>query len=319
MCGIWRADAGREMTTQEWKKVFKELRAEGLLYLGFQGGEPLMRPDLLELVSFARSLGLEVAVVTNGVLLNEKLAEQLLSAGVKWLEVSVDALGKDFDRIRGVPGAFERVADACRILSGLQKKYDFRLFITATIMQPVLPHVFKLVDWAEGLHIPVIFNLLHFAPFFLRAAEEEDGLRIEGQGLQQLDEVIDALIRLKTKKPWFIPQGYLSLKFIKDYFHGGPKKYPLCRRAYARIFLDSRGKVYGGCPWAMGELADARVASMHEIIRSKKYIAAHRKMFFKECMGCSGGYHMEFYLSFSYILEELCLRLFYRYVRFREQ
>src|SRR5256885_4275537 len=47
-----------ELTTEEWCRVFREAKALGVLQLGLSGGEPLLRPDLEELVRTAHDLGL---------------------------------------------------------------------------------------------------------------------------------------------------------------------------------------------------------------------------------------------------------------------
>jgi len=76
----------------------------------FDGGEPLMRRDLAELIAYARSSGLtRVGLNTNGTLLDERRRAELIAAGLEQLEVSIDAAraetyrrlrGADLDRVR---------------------------------------------------------------------------------------------------------------------------------------------------------------------------------------------------------------------------
>src|SRR5687768_13316075 len=51
------AEQGKELTTEQWIKVFREAREMGAAQLGFSGGEPLVRQDLAELIREARQLG----------------------------------------------------------------------------------------------------------------------------------------------------------------------------------------------------------------------------------------------------------------------
>ena len=56
-----------ELGTDDWKRVFTEAEALGVMQLHLTGGEPLVRKDLEALAAHARSLGLYVNLVTSGV------------------------------------------------------------------------------------------------------------------------------------------------------------------------------------------------------------------------------------------------------------
>ena len=60
------AGADAELTSEEWKRVFTEARALGVLQLGLSGGEPLARRDLEGLATHAHGLGLYTTLVTSG-------------------------------------------------------------------------------------------------------------------------------------------------------------------------------------------------------------------------------------------------------------
>jgi radical SAM protein with 4Fe4S-binding SPASM domain len=82
------------------------------------GGEPLLRPDLLELVRHTAALGLMVVVGTNAILLDQKKVTQLKEAGVHGVGISLDSLDPAYhDQFRGAPGAWDKTMgaiDACR-------------------------------------------------------------------------------------------------------------------------------------------------------------------------------------------------------------
>ena len=71
-----------EMATDDWKRVFTQARALGVLQLGLSGGEPLGRKDLVELPSHARGLGLYSTLVTSGLGLTRARAERHREAGL---------------------------------------------------------------------------------------------------------------------------------------------------------------------------------------------------------------------------------------------
>jgi radical SAM protein with 4Fe4S-binding SPASM domain len=95
------------------------------------GGEPLMRPDIMELARFGTSLGLRMLLSTNGTLLTPKLAREIKEAGVARLSLSIDApeAGRH-DEFRGLPGSFEATKAAAAML--LEAGLPFQINSTIT-------------------------------------------------------------------------------------------------------------------------------------------------------------------------------------------
>src|SRR6516162_10030756 len=71
-----------ELSTQEWSRVFREAAQAGVLQADFTGGEPLARPDIVELVRAARSADLYVSLITSGLPLDEARLGELVAAGL---------------------------------------------------------------------------------------------------------------------------------------------------------------------------------------------------------------------------------------------
>src|ERR1700761_4309014 len=76
-----RADA--ELSTEDWKRVFREAAQLGMLHVHLTGGEPLARKDLPELIAAARAAGLYVNMITSGVGLTEERLSTLVEAGLE--------------------------------------------------------------------------------------------------------------------------------------------------------------------------------------------------------------------------------------------
>jgi MoaA/NifB/PqqE/SkfB family radical SAM enzyme len=75
------------------KKWITKIRDLGALRIGLQGGEPLMHPDIVEIVRYcAREMGLLTTVATNGFLLSEEMAFGLKDAGLSAIYLSVDRM-----------------------------------------------------------------------------------------------------------------------------------------------------------------------------------------------------------------------------------
>ncbi len=73
----------RELTTEEWKSILKKAWDAGIPHVVFTGGEPTLRPDLPDLISFAEQLGQVSGLLTCGSRLSDtKYLHQLLQAGL---------------------------------------------------------------------------------------------------------------------------------------------------------------------------------------------------------------------------------------------
>ena len=86
---------GLELSTEVWSRVLQEAAEAGVLQVDFTGGEPLARPDLVELVGAARSAGLYVNLISSGMPLNEQRLADLVKAGLDHLQLSFQGLQED--------------------------------------------------------------------------------------------------------------------------------------------------------------------------------------------------------------------------------
>jgi pyrroloquinoline quinone biosynthesis protein E len=80
--------ANRELTTEEWKRVIHEAAALGVLQIGFSGGEPLARRDLVALVYEARQAKLYTNLITSGIGLDDDGVTPLRDAGLDSVQLS---------------------------------------------------------------------------------------------------------------------------------------------------------------------------------------------------------------------------------------
>ena len=119
----------RPMPVEEMDRLFGELAAIGSFRLGLTGGEPLLHPDLLEIIDAAHSHGLHPCMTTNGLLINQRLARELGRREPLRLNVSLDgATAETNDAVRGA-GTFHRVLER---LAVLRRHSPFSLAFTLT-------------------------------------------------------------------------------------------------------------------------------------------------------------------------------------------
>jgi putative heme d1 biosynthesis radical SAM protein NirJ2 len=111
-CAHCYRDAGakqdEELNTEEGKRLLEQIAEAGFKIMIFSGGEPFMRSDIIELVAYARSLGLRPVFGTNGTLITPEIARDLKTAGTMGVGVSLDSLDVEkHDKLRGQAGSWE--------------------------------------------------------------------------------------------------------------------------------------------------------------------------------------------------------------------
>ena len=104
--------AARELDFEEGRRLLREIRQAGFRVIVFSGGEPLMRPDIFELITYASSLGLKPVCGTNGTLLTPEAVSRLQEAGTAVVGISLDSIDPDqHDHFRGVAGSWQEALD----------------------------------------------------------------------------------------------------------------------------------------------------------------------------------------------------------------
>ena len=109
------AKAEEELSTEEGLALIDQVAGAGFKIMIFSGGEPLMRPDIYELVACAAGKGLRPVFGTNGTLLTGAVAEKLKKTGAAAMGISLDSTDPEqHDRFRGAPGAWQAAVDGMR-------------------------------------------------------------------------------------------------------------------------------------------------------------------------------------------------------------
>ncbi|TET68655.1 MAG: radical SAM protein [Dehalococcoidia bacterium] len=157
-CEQCHASSGKplpnELNTEEGKRLLDGMAAIGefrMLALG--GGEPLVRPDIFELVAYARSLGLEISIATNGTLLTPEMAREFKKMGVANIAVGLNANDESIhEQITRVPGSFARTKQG--IYATLEA--GMNLQINTTVMKENRLAIPGLLDFASEVDAQII-------------------------------------------------------------------------------------------------------------------------------------------------------------------
>ena len=272
-CAHCYRDAGckaeDELSTADAKKLLTEIKRAGFQIMIFSGGEPLMRPDILELVKFADSLGLFPVFGTNGTLITPQMARDLKAAGARAMGISLDSLdAAKHDKFRSFPGGWQGAVDGMKNCKAAGLPFQ----IHTTVMDWNAPELEDMIDFA----VEIGARAHHF--FFLvptgRAATiEEESLRAE-----QYEDVLTRIMRKQQTvpielKPTCAPQ-FLRIAAelgMKSRFHRG------CLAGLSYCIISPKGKVQP-CAYLKEYLGDVRETPFDEIWRNNPVLQKLRTM-----------------------------------------
>jgi radical SAM protein with 4Fe4S-binding SPASM domain len=110
------------------------------------GGEPLLRRDIYDIASYASSLGIWVVMGTNGVLVNEHVADRMIACGVKGVGISIDSVHPEkHNNFRGGPDAWKYSVRALKIC----KAKGLEVLVQSTIMEENRHEIADLLEFAR--------------------------------------------------------------------------------------------------------------------------------------------------------------------------
>ncbi|MGV8122821.1 MAG: radical SAM/SPASM domain-containing protein [Candidatus Xenobiia bacterium LiM19] len=108
-----------DMSLPDILSILSQMRDMGTEELIIAGGEPLLRADLMEILSFSRECSLMTTVITNGLSITESAARQLREFGVA-VRVSIDGtLEETHDAVRG-GGSYRKALQAITLLKSVE-------------------------------------------------------------------------------------------------------------------------------------------------------------------------------------------------------
>ncbi|MHB1407615.1 MAG: putative heme d1 biosynthesis radical SAM protein NirJ2 [Desulfitobacteriaceae bacterium] len=167
--------ANEELNTVEAKTLLEQIAKAGFKIMIFSGGEPLLRPDIVDLVAYAKSLGLRPVFGTNGTLLTLDLARRLKEAGAMGMGISLDSLDKaKHDAFRKYSGAWDEAVQGMRNCREVGLPFQ----IHTTVMEWNAHEVESITDFAveEGA---VAHHFFFLVPTGRAVTIEEESLRAQ--------------------------------------------------------------------------------------------------------------------------------------------
>ncbi len=307
-CNMWRSKSSNELSLEELQDILAQLKDMGMVSVGFEGGEALLRKDFPQIIEETHGLGFEhIGLTTNGLLLTRDKAENLIQKGLTSIGVSIDGIGETHDFVRGIKGAYAKSMGALEELVNLRdSKYpELGLSMGSILMKPTIDEFLSLVDLAHRLRVGFSLQLIDDSLIFFRGIDRAS-LWIEDQN--KLDRLIDELHNLKKVNSALKSYSHTRLEYARKYF-SDPKRTDIpCYLGYLLVYIDAHGEVYPGC-WSLGSVGNLREKSLREIIESPEYKSRVRAMFRKECPGCACNYGVNLTYSLRTLIDETLRKL----------
>ena len=274
MCDIWRKPRVPELVPGDYRRLPGTLRE-----INITGGEPLLRDDLAEIVHIMQQTcpGVRLVLSTNG-LLPEKLRAFLASVEQVAVRVSLDGLGGLHDRIRGVPGAFEKVLESLEVAktAGVTD-----LGVCATMISSNVGSVTDIHTFARERGLQFTFTVAHSSSFFFgdQTDEAPDARRAEAD----MSAVQSRLYDSYSPKDWF--RAYF-ISGLKDVVAGCPRPIA-CTAGSDFFYMDPKGDVYP-CHILNLKLGNIRDNTYEEMVKANPAVLRAVESCTKRCwMTCT--------------------------------
>jgi len=190
-----------EMNTVDMKRAIKHIKdVLGCHLIAIMGGEPLIRKDLPELISYMTDNNIYSFLTTNGTLLNEKMLYKLGEAELDFLEISIDGVGESNVSKKSGKKIVSNLKTAIDIALNI---YNIELSINMTITKQNYKEFDRLVRLISGKGISITIGL-YIPDMTSNKNLKDDPLAFTtSEDLIILNNLANKIIKLK-KKGFFI-------------------------------------------------------------------------------------------------------------------
>ncbi|MFZ1929514.1 MAG: pyrroloquinoline quinone biosynthesis protein PqqE [Candidatus Sulfotelmatobacter sp.] len=223
------AQVGSELSTAEWVDIFQQSAKLGMLHAHFTGGEPLARPDLIELVAGARAAGLYTNLITSGIGLGESRLQALVDAGLDHIQISFqDSREGVANWIAGAKAHAHKIE-----LSRLVRRHKIAFTVNLVIHRQNIDHLEEMISFIEKL-APGRMEIAH-TQYYGWALKNRAALL---PTREQLEKAVEAVSAAEKRLA-----GRIRIDFVvPDYYARFPKA---CMGGWGRrlMLINPSGKV----------------------------------------------------------------------------
>jgi len=286
-CNIWaKPNCQKPLSLAEMRKIFSDPWLNKIENVINSGGEALLRDDMIDILKLQHEIwpNAHLNLSTNGLLPDRALSvvEEALRAGIDLdVGVSLDGFGDKHDKIRGVPGNFQKIDRLLKGLLELRKKYPKTLLIIAglTLSELTIDGLEEVKKYTDGLGIELMVQWYNQSSYY----DNED--KGAGQKEELTKKMLIAVTKQEqstTKERWLKLLNNKSIKFR-------------CLAANSFFVMKCDASIVPCLThWDM-TFGNAREQSLKEIWQSQAALKA--RCFIKDCPGCLNSWGLNWSLS----------------------
>ncbi len=230
------------VSLEDARKAAENLYKNGVYFLIYVGGEPMLHPQLNEMIAHASSIGMAPMVVTNGSLLTKDRITALAEAGVVSMIISIDATEiEKHEQNRGLKGVCERIKEA----NAQFKSYNIGTTASVT-MSRLIDDYSKLPAFLTSLGFDSVtfsYPLTTLASNYLGYADSN----LVDYTVEELQERFEAIKALK--KEFHVVNPTASIEDMQRHLKGEPERFG-CLGGWKFFYLDWYLNLYRCHNWA---------------------------------------------------------------------
>ncbi|MCB0376873.1 MAG: radical SAM protein [Bdellovibrionales bacterium] len=152
-------DPARILELDDWKKILKELRSAGTLYLVLMGGEPTLSSHFFSILNYGSDLGFYMSIISNGLKIQDiEYARKLKEGGLRLATFSLYSLDPLIhDKMTSVKGSHAKLMKAIFLC----RDAGIKVSLNGLLTEANAKGIFDLYEWAdtEGLELKVDPNV----------------------------------------------------------------------------------------------------------------------------------------------------------------
>jgi MoaA/NifB/PqqE/SkfB family radical SAM enzyme len=165
------------LSPAEYRRIWKQCVDLGAFLAVIEGGEPILRKDLFEVIDALDPWNNIIVLVSNSIGLNAENLARLKKAGIAVLHLSLDgADAQTNDRIRGYPGHFNKVMEVVREA----KRLGFHVYFSSVLKHTNAQEYIRIIELARSLGVGIsgalIVTMGRYSGNFDERLTEEDRL-----------------------------------------------------------------------------------------------------------------------------------------------
>lgn len=252
MCDIWKANADkREISSDDLERHVDAIRALHVQRVMLTGGEPLLHRNLWALCAKLRALGIRIALVTTGLLIDRHAVD--IAASVDTVVVSLDGDRQVHDAVRRVKGGFDRIAGG---VAALKRQHPVpRLIARSVVQRGNCASLHQTIAAAHGLGFDEIsFLAADLSSSAFNRPEPWGAERIVevAVGADDFSSLEASIAQAIAESPQLIHDGFVvggraSLDRILQYYRavGGSAEFPTvqCNAPWVSAVLEPDGNL----------------------------------------------------------------------------